>query len=70
MKMTMKILEQKVNILNLLTDKIIFVLEYYCGGVRLYKNEGCSYTPLSERTTIKEMGVILDTVANTLRYIK
>jgi hypothetical protein len=70
MRMTIKILEEKVNILNLLTDKIIFILEYSCGGVRLYKNEGCGYIPLSERTTIKEMGIILDTVANTLHYIK
>ena len=70
MRMTAKILDEKVSILNVLTGKIVFVLEYACGGVRLYKNEGCGYTPLSERTTKREMGIILDTVANTLRYIK
>lgn len=72
MRMTKTTLAEKVNILNGLTEGTYFCLDYAYGGVRLCKksNNHGGLTDVSERMTMREMGLVLDSIINTLYHIK
>jgi len=72
MKMTKTTLAAKVNILNGLTEGTYFCLDYAYGGVRLCKksNNHGGLTDISEHMTMREMGLVLDSIINALYHIK